>query len=616
MSNFQSLDLVTETLIGSAPSLFSGVTTDSLATIMAAGYLNDIAKKIKANDQFNVNYLDNSSFPLSTGESSVYQEFSVQYDPTLGNWNLIPSAAPQSAIAALGVHSVNYSNAGGSATTVITDPAITPNSVVLARWRSSTNSVIIKTVLPGNGTLTIVSTGDPGASTLDYIDILPSVALQNAGVYAAQYSNAGGSATITIANANLTAAMIANANFVSQANAVEIKTVIAGAGTLTIVCTGDPGVSVLAYTAMTVSSALTTAGLYGAAYTNAGGSATTTITDANITAMSIVIADWASQANAVEIYKVTPTASTLTILSSGDPGASVLNYIATPTQEGALVGTYLLAANNLSDVQSTATSRTNLGLGTTQSVVFGNVQAGASGLAGDFVSYPATASNGSFIFQAANNSGGFNSTLRNGNIAQATVYSLPDTTSATANVLAAGSALVSGNLVQASGTGGAVVDSAITAASVSGAITQLGKLYNVSVTLNTSQMAAAYATPAQLIANPLASQMILVLAAQVYTASTGNTAYATGTAPIIQYSSGGTNGAHGAGTIATAAGLVAGDITAATSQVRNLLQFATGAQTGLSGLGVYFSNATGAYTAGTGTNVTFTLTYILLTATV
>lgn len=108
----------------------------------------------------------------------------------------------------------------------------------------------------------------------------------------------------------------------------------------------------------------------------------------------------------------------------------------------------------------------------------------------------------------------------------------------------------------------------------------------------------------------------MILSAQVYTASTGNTPYATGTAPIIQYSSGGTNGAHGAGTIATAAGLVAGDITAATSQVRNLFQFATGAQTGLSGLGIYFSNATGAYTGGTGTNITFTLQYVVLNATV
>jgi hypothetical protein len=125
-----------------------------------------------------------------------------------------------------------------------------------------------------------------------------------------------------------------------------------------------------------------------------------------------------------------------------------------------------------------------------------------------------------------------------------------------------------------------------------------------------------YDTPLNIVANPLSSQVILVLQASVYTASTGNTAYATGTAPIIQYSTGGTNGAHGLGTIATATGLVAGDITAATSQVRNLFGFATGVQTGLSGKGLYFSNATGDYTAGTGTNITITIVYQLLNATV
>ena len=137
-----------------------------------------------------------------------------------------------------------------------------------------------------------------------------------------------------------------------------------------------------------------------------------------------------------------------------------------------------------------------------------------------------------------------------------------------------------------------------------------------SVTFNTAQMVTAYDTPLTIIANPLSSQMILVLNAAVYTASTGNTAYTTGTAPIIQYSTGGTNGAHGLGTIATAAGLAAGDITAATSQVRNLFGLATAALTGLSGKGIYFSNATGDYTAGTGTSVTFTISYLVLTATV
>lgn len=206
-------------------------------------------------------------------------------------------------------------------------------------------------------------------------------------------------------------------------------------------------------------------------------------------------------------------------------------------------------------------------------------------------------------------------TLKDGGVlGTAAAKAASDNTKATlASVTAA---TTSGHLAQFNDTAGTIGDSGVTTASISGAITQLGQLYQVSATFNTAQMVTAYDTPLQIVANPLSSQMILPHFASVYTASTGHTAYATGTAPIIQYSSGGTNGAHGAGTIATAAGLVAGDITAAASQVRNLYGLATGALTGLSGLGIYFSNATGDYTAGAGTNVTITLVYELLTATV
>lgn len=250
----------------------------------------------------------------------------------------------------------------------------------------------------------------------------------------------------------------------------------------------------------------------------------------------------------------------------------------------------------------------------------GAISSGLStgGFVGLLQAFPTTATSGFMSMQAAvNGSGNFGTTLSNQTTqAQSTVLTFPDVGAATGKVLAAGGSLVSGNLVQLSGTTGAVVDSGVSVSSVSTAITALGALHQVSVTLNTAAVAAAYATPATLIANPSASQMILLLQATVYTASTGNTPFATGTAPIIQYSSGGSNGQHGAGTIATATGLVAGDITAATSQVRNLFPIATGALTGLSGLGIYFSNATGGYTAGTNTSLTFTLVYQVLTATV
>ena len=140
---------------------------------------------------------------------------------------------------------------------------------------------------------------------------------------------------------------------------------------------------------------------------------------------------------------------------------------------------------------------------------------------------------------------------------------------------------------------------------------QVGNVTTVSVTLTPAQMVTAYATPLVLVPAPGAGKVILIQEASVYTASTGNTPYATGTAPVIQYDT----TAHGAGTVATSTGLVAGDITASSSQIRSLANSAA-VLTGISNKGIYFSNATGAYTAGTGTNVTISLTYQTVTATV
>lgn len=63
-----------------------------------------------------------------------------------------------------------------------------------------------------------------------------------------------------------------------------------------------------------------------AAAANAGGSATTTVTDAFATSGSSITANWATSANAVSIQKVTSGSGSFTVLSSGDPGASTLNY--------------------------------------------------------------------------------------------------------------------------------------------------------------------------------------------------------------------------------------------------------------------------------------------------
>ncbi len=104
------------------------------------------------------------------------------------------------------------------------------------------------------------------------------------------------------------------------------------------------------------------------------------------------------------------------VVSIPDGGASTSNFIISNS-----AGTQTIGTGNLAVSQ-------------------GNVTAGSSGHAGFFTSFPGTAANGSFLFKAVNNAGGFNSTLSNSNIGQATVYSLPDPGVATTNLLLADNA--------------------------------------------------------------------------------------------------------------------------------------------------------------------------------
>jgi len=201
-------------------------------------------------------------------------------------------------------------------------------------------------------------------------------------------------------------------------------------------------------------------------------------------------------------------------------------------------------------------------------------------------------------------------TITNASHGQATTLTVPDVGGATGKIPVASGALVSGNLLQASGTTGVFVDSGISGANVVTSTT--GTVATVSVTLNTSQVTGMFATPVQLIATPGAGKLILVQEASVYTASTGNTAYASGGVAIIQYD----NTANGAGTNAMATTIAAANITTATSKVLAGVLPSTTALSGVTNKGVFLSNQTGAFTNGTGTNVTVFLTYQVITATV
>lgn len=65
---------------------------------------------------------------------------------------------------------------------------------------------------------------------------------------------------------------------------------------------------------------------YAAASVQAGGSATVVITVSGVLSTDLPFCQIGASANAVNVQKVTATANTLTILCSGDPGASTFNY--------------------------------------------------------------------------------------------------------------------------------------------------------------------------------------------------------------------------------------------------------------------------------------------------
>lgn len=59
--------------------------------------------------------------------------------------------------------------AGGAASNLVTDAFCSSASVVLAAFQTSANAVSIQKVTAGNGSFTLLCSGDPGASTLNYV---------------------------------------------------------------------------------------------------------------------------------------------------------------------------------------------------------------------------------------------------------------------------------------------------------------------------------------------------------------------------------------------------------------------------------------------------------------
>jgi len=126
------------------------------------------------------------------------------------------------------------------------------------------------------------------------------------------------------------------------------------------------------------------------------------------------------------------------VYSIPDSGASTANLLISK-----LTGTQHITVGSLAVDAGTLTS----GIAT-------------GGTVGKVILFPTTASKGSLTWQAVANSGDTATIFQTAALGQAVTYTFPDPAGATGAPLVAPSALVSGNLVKASGTAGLIVDAA------------------------------------------------------------------------------------------------------------------------------------------------------------
>ncbi len=187
------------------------------------------------------------------------------------------------------------------------------------------------------GQFTVVAAGtvNEGAS-YSLVEPLPQVIGVDAILFVATSVNSGGLSS-TLADG---AMFIGNASNVATAVTMSGDATISNTGALTIANLAVSPAKLAANAVTTakildanVTLAKLAAGItpshvvkYAGASVQAGGSATVTITVTGMLNTDLPFCQIGASANAVNVQKVTATANTITVLCSGDPGASTFNY--------------------------------------------------------------------------------------------------------------------------------------------------------------------------------------------------------------------------------------------------------------------------------------------------
>ena len=285
---------------GNVPRRVSIVTTDNLATVTTAGYLNNIVKE-SGNTIYPTDIIDMWYGYVSNNSPGTYDVFlasisngiiTLSLDTSAGNV-LLPVVSGDFAV--FNGTSGQIKDAGYSASNAA------KTKVVMANGATIINH--IGTFTDTSGTLgedaaTAINGGNIQAGlsgTAGNLISFPATAANGSLIISA--INAGGAFNTTISN-----------SVMGQSTVYSIPDV--GAATGFIVANASQGL-MKSVTAAVV----------------AGGAAAQTVTDTFCTTTSTVIANWNTTTNAVQIEKVTPGNGSFVVTSTADPGASTIGYI-------------------------------------------------------------------------------------------------------------------------------------------------------------------------------------------------------------------------------------------------------------------------------------------------
>lgn len=157
-----------------------------------------------------------------------------------------------------------------------------------------------------------------------------------------------------------------------------------------------------------------------------------------------------------------------TTISNGTMGQSSVITIPDP---GAATANFILSKNGTTQTISSGSLALSAGTLTASGAITssgGILTSGAStgGVVGEVVLFPTTASTGSLTWKAVPNSGNTSTIFQTAALGQGTTYTVPDPAGAAGAIAVAAAALVSGNLIQASGTVGLIADSGVATAAV------------------------------------------------------------------------------------------------------------------------------------------------------